>query len=147
MAIVATTLVIGAGTGDASPGEFVARINGARANAGRAALQPHSELSARAQEWAAYMASRGQISHSNVGARVKSDWERLGENVGKGSSVDQVHQMFMNSSAHRANILDAGFQYVGVGTAWRDGQLYVSEIFMRAKSAAAPVARPAPAPR
>ena len=141
---VAVALTAGAGSGGASSGDFVARINGARSSRGLASLATHSELNARAQEWAQYMASRGAISHSNVSARVKAPWERLGENVGRGGSVDQIHSMFMNSASHRGNILDGGFQYVGVGTAVRDGQIYVAQIFMRMRGTAAAAA---PAPR
>lgn len=148
MAVGLVTVVIaltaGAAGSGASSGDFVARINGARSSRGLTALATHSELNARAQEWAQYMANRGAISHSNVGARVKAPWERLGENVGRGGSVDQIHSMFMNSASHRGNILDGGFQYVGVGTAERDGQIYVAQIFMRLRGTAAAAAAPAP---
>lgn len=141
--VSACTVVAAAAPSSASDsGDLVALTNSSRARSGVAALATHSELMARAQEWSNYMASQGRISHSNVGARVKSNWETIGENVGVGSSVAQVHQMFMNSSGHRANILNPAFQYIGVGTTNRDGRVYVAEIFMRLRGASsAPVVR------
>lgn len=127
-------------------GDLIALTNSSRASAGLAALAPHPELMARAQEWSDYMASHGRISHSDVGTRVKSDWEKIGENVGVGSNVSEVHQAFMNSAGHRANILEPAFQYIGVGTTVRDGRVYVAEIFMRLRGSSAPVVR-APAVR
>lgn len=129
--------------------ELVSRTNSSRAQAGVASLSTHAELMARAQEWSNYMASQGRISHSNAGSRVKARWEKIGENVGVGSSVAEVHRMFMASAGHRRNIMDPAFQYIGVGTTWRDGRVYVSEIFMRLGSGgsaapAAPVRRVAP---
>src|SRR5205814_1151597 len=67
----------------------------------------------------------------------------LGENVGMGQNVDQIHQAFMNSEHHRENILDAGFNQVGIGVIVVDGGMFVTEDFLYAKGG--PVtARPTP---
>lgn len=139
--VAACTLVVAASPSAASDaGELVSRTNSSRAQAGVAALATHPELMARAQEWSNHMASQGRISHSNAGSRVRASWEKIGENVGVGSSVAEVHRMFMASSGHRRNIMDPAFQYIGVGTTWRDGRVYVSEIFMRLGSGTAATA-------
>ncbi len=52
-----------------------------------------------------------------------------GENVGKGTSVAAAHSHFMNSSDHRAAILNPKFNSVGVGAACSGGTLYVTEDF------------------
>src|SRR5205807_5031919 len=42
----------------------------------------------------------------------------------------QIQQAFMNSAAHRDNILSTSYTQIGVGTArGSDGQLYVDELF------------------
>ena len=47
-------------------------------------------------------------------ARVVPDWRRVGENVGVGYDVTQLHNAFMGSSGHRANIMG---DYNQVGSA------------------------------
>jgi uncharacterized protein YkwD len=58
-----------------------------------------------------------------------TNWRELGENVGVGSTVTTLHSAFMNSPAHKANILYSGFRYVGVGAIQADGRLWVTVIF------------------
>ncbi|MFZ7103662.1 MAG: CAP domain-containing protein [Peptococcaceae bacterium] len=58
------------------------------------------------------------------------DFRYAGENLGKTSSVTKAHQGFMNSSVHRAAILNEGYTYVGIGVDYKNGStLYVTEIF------------------
>ncbi len=38
-----------------------------------------------------------------------------GENIAGNRSVDSAHQALMNSSGHRANILNANYNYIGIG--------------------------------
>ena len=47
---------------------------------------------------------------------VTGVWQALGENVGVGLDANQLHDEFMASSGHRANIL-GDYNYVGIGTA------------------------------
>ncbi len=61
--------------------------------------------------------------------RRVTNWVTLGENVGVGSTVTSLHQAFMNSPAHRDNILYDSYRYVGVGAIKRDGRLWVTVIF------------------
>jgi hypothetical protein len=46
--------------------------------------------------------------------------------------VDAIHDAFMASSVHRAGIL-GNYEKVGIGTTWKDGTLWVTEVFFRAK--------------
>jgi len=57
-------------------------------------------------------------------------WTSIGENVGYGSSVDQVHQSFMGSSGHRANILKASYSHVGIGVVASGGTAWVTLDFV-----------------
>jgi hypothetical protein len=92
------------------------------------------------------MIATGDIYHSSSGelsAAAGSGWERVGENVGRGQSPSSLHQAFMNSSGHAANIL-GDYNYVGVGTdTSSDGTLYVTVVFMK-KGDTAPSTTDAP---
>jgi hypothetical protein len=84
----------------------------------------------------------GAIFHSSsaqLGAAGGSGWDKMGENVGKGQSPSSLHQAFMNSPGHKANIL-GDYNYVGVGTGSKDGYLYVTVIFMKKGSTSPPAA-------
>ena len=115
----------------AAESDFIARINSLRASRGLGALQQHSVLTAKAQAWAAHMAATGCLCHSNLSDGVTVGWRKLGENVGRGPGVLSLHDAFVNSPAHQANMLDGAFGYVGVGVAYGGGQMWVSEVFMQ----------------
>jgi hypothetical protein len=135
VAMVAMTLVVvRPAMADASQeADFVSRANGARASSGAAALRVDGELTAIARRWSGKMAAAKQLSHNpNLAKEVTADWEKLAENVGFGASVESIHQAFMNSAAHRANILDPALTHIGVGVVVDDeGQIWVTEVFMR----------------
>lgn len=122
----------------AAEGDFIGRINGLRASRGLGALQQHPVLTAKAQAWAAHMAATGCLCHSNLSDGVTVGWHKLGENVGHGPSVASLHDAFVNSPAHQANMLDGAFGYVGVGVAYGGGQMWVAEEFMQGDAPAAP---------
>lgn len=138
----------------ASPGDearFLSLTNGARAQAGAPALRTAVDLVAFARHHSDEMAASGRIYHSSDLESGVHGWEAVAENVGRGSSVDYVHQLFMQSATHRHNIVDPRYTEVGIGVTWRGDTLYVTEIF-RQPVAPAPAATvpttlaPAPAP-
>ncbi len=95
---------------------LVALFNGARSGEGVGALSTSPVLTAHAVDWAAHMASTGELAHSNWRPLVSGG----GENVGVGfSSAQAVFEGWMGSAIHRSNILDASNVVVGVG-AWID---------------------------
>jgi hypothetical protein len=130
MAIVVMSLGLALPAQAGTEGAFVAKINASRAAAGLPALSTHSDLVPDARAHSAEMMAAGQIYHTTNLGSVASGWEALGENVGAGPSVDSLHNAFMGSSGHRANIL-GDFNYVGVGTVEQDGVIWVTVIFMR----------------
>jgi hypothetical protein len=157
VAMVAMTLVaVRPAMADAGQeAEFVSRANGARSGSGAGSLKVDGELTAVARRWSAKMAAANQLSHNpNLAKEVSADWEKLAENVGFGPSVDSIHQAFMNSAGHRANILDGALTHIGVGVVVDgDGQIWVTEVFMRLRGGAgggggggspAPTAAPTP---
>ncbi len=113
-------------------GQFVSKINAARAASGKAPLEVYWDLTDDARAQSAAMAAKGSIYHNPGLSGVTSGWQKLGENVGVGFDVDMLHQAFMDSAGHRANIL-GDFNYIGVGVKIDDaGLMWATMIFMKA---------------
>jgi Cysteine-rich secretory protein family len=131
----------------ADEARFVALVNAARAQNGAAPLTVDAELTQLARDWAAQMAAAGAISHAKpISAGVTQDWQKLGENVGKGPSVDPIMDAFIASPGHYANLMDPAFTKIGVGVVYADGVLYTTHRFMQLRGdAAAPPPTQAPA--
>lgn len=122
---------------------FVAAINQSRAAAGLAALATDPAASQVARGWSGQMAGRDLLQHNpnlqaEVEAYVTTAWQRIGENVGVGYGVSSLHDAFMNSSGHRANIL-GDYNRVGVGVV-RDasGRIWVTVVFIKGPALAPP---------
>jgi uncharacterized protein YkwD len=87
----------------------------------------------KAENWADNMAYRGYIYHSNLPSGMESvNWTTIGENVGRGYDLAPIHQAFMESPTHKANIL-GNYTHVGVGVSYNGSQdlYYVSYVFYR----------------
>jgi hypothetical protein len=130
----------------AAEGAMTGSINGLRASRGLAGLGTHPVLTAKAQAWAANMAARNTLYHSNLADGVTVGWNKLGENVGYGPDVNRVFQAFVNSPPHFANMVDGAFQWVGVGVAYGGGRMWVAVEFMNGAPPPAPPAPPPPPP-
>ena len=119
--------------------DFFSAANSARANAGLPSYTYAGDLAAAARAQAARMASSGELYHNpNLGGSV-SNWQGLAENVGVGPDWQTIHQALMNSSSHRAAILDSGYTQMGVGTVVdKDGTMWVAEVFRLPAGASAP---------
>ena len=96
---------------------------------GAPALGWNNTLAAKAQAWADHMAATNTLSHSVLTQGVGGGWSTLGENVGTGGAVHDVHVGFMNSPVHRADILNPSFSSMGVGVAQNGGRVWVAEVF------------------
>ena len=95
---------------------FHSRINAERSQRGQNTLSWSEDLAVVARRHANRMADEGNLYHNpNLRSDV-DNWEVVGENVGYGPNVEDLHQAFMNSNSHRANILDGSYTQVGVGT-------------------------------
>ena len=57
-------------------------------------------------------------------------WRAIGENVGYSSSVDQVHELFMESAGHRANILKPDYSQIGIGVVRSGSTVWVTLDFV-----------------
>lgn len=112
--------------------QFIDLINQERTSRGLSPVKEYWDLTDDARIHSYDMLTDGQIYHtSNLAGVTSSGWEALAENVGAGPTVSSLHTAFMNSSGHRTNIL-GNYNYVGIGIAKSsNGQLWVTEIFMR----------------
>jgi uncharacterized protein YkwD len=109
--------------------QFVSSINSARHSVGRPALSTSSELASVARAWAAKMASSNTLKHNpNLTSQI-TNWRYAGENVGVGGDVSGLHQAFMDSAPHKANILDRDYTQIGVGVVVAGGRMWVAEVF------------------
>jgi uncharacterized protein YkwD len=110
---------------------FVRKMNEAREQAGKGRLRLDPEISKVSKVHTRAMAKENSLYHTStsvLGRRV-TNWILLGENVGVGGTVSSLHSAFMNSPAHRANILLSSFQHVGVGVIQANDRLWVTVTF------------------
>jgi hypothetical protein len=120
---------------------FLSAINSTRSSSGLGPLTMESGLQSHARGHTSDMIAADEIYHSSsaeLQAAAGSGWDKLGENVGRGGSVSSLHQAFLDSPGHKANIL-GDYNYVGIGTDTSDnGVLYVTVVFMKKGSTASP---------
>lgn len=111
--------------------EFLQLLNDERRAHGQPGLMVMPELVAGARGQTAAMSAADELFHNpSLGSVLADGWEKLGENVGVGYDVEGLHQAFMNSPGHRANVLDDGYEYVGIGvTLEDDGKIWVAFVF------------------
>ena len=112
----------------------LALVNTERARAGVPALAVSSGATAVAEQWSAQMAGAKRLSHNpnlagSLAANGVTGWRTAAENVGYGASVESVHQMFMQSPGHRANILNRAVTQAGVGVVVANGTTWVTIVF------------------
>lgn len=126
--------------GNLSPAEqeMIGLINQARAAAGRAPLAADPQLMVAARAKSQDMLTNNYFSHgsptygpfpgvlNHFGVRYRM----AGENIARAQSVAQAHTMFMQSSGHKANILNPSYTHVGVGVAGGSGGLFITEEFI-----------------
>jgi hypothetical protein len=132
-AVATVTLGLSAVADPASEAGFLAKINASRAANGLAALSVDGGLRSHARKHTQDMIDADKIYHSTgdeLKAAAGAGWSKLGENVGRGGTVDSLHKAFMASPGHKANIL-GDYNYAGIGTASSDGVLYVTVVFMK----------------
>jgi hypothetical protein len=142
---------------DGGPGDAEAviaqRLADARASAGVPALQRSGDLDAVAREWSRRQASDGRMSHNpSLGGQVqpaRSWYENVGTQQGVPSVLTyreagaRLHEMWMGSAAHRANVLRTPLTDVGIGVAAVGDEIYATVVFRERSGEAA--AEPEPA--
>jgi uncharacterized protein YkwD/putative cell wall-binding protein len=114
--------------------QAVARIlndtNAARQQAGLAPLTLNSAVTAVAQNWSEQQFAAGSMAHNpSYAQQIPAGWSSAGENAAYGYTVEQVTPAWLNSPAHRANILNPAFTDIGIGYVDRDGRRYFTQNF------------------
>ena len=105
---------------------FYELLNGARTARGLGALQVDAGVAAVAVDWSGRMAADNSLHHrpdlvAAISA-VEANWQGAGENVGVSNDpgigtvtiVETLHNKFMNSPEHFANIV-GDYNRVGIG--------------------------------
>lgn len=143
-------------------------MNGARVNNGLRALQQNGTLVSLARWRSKDQVDRDYFSHTVLGTSyqvyhwydtngLKYTWggENIGWNNGyaDGDSPVAIHEGFMNSPSHRANMLEPSWTHGGIGAYGADGVMFLgklrnprfyTELFMQAATASTPPPPPPP---
>ena len=116
--------------------QVVALVNAERAKYGLSALKADSRVQQAAQVRAAETVQSfshtrpNGSSFSTALTEVGVSYTRSGENIAYGQSTpQQVVNAWMNSSGHRANILNESFTTIGVGYTVVNGTAYWAQLF------------------
>lgn len=129
--------------GTGTPQDEILRLtNVERQKAGCGPLLFDASLTAAAQAHSADMATNNYFSHTGLNGSTHisraraAGWPNssVSENIAAGSTTPAATiQMWMNSSGHRANILDCGSTHLGVGYAQGGGtyRYYWTQAFGR----------------
>ncbi|HUR08868.1 MAG TPA: CAP domain-containing protein, partial [Nonomuraea sp.] len=130
-------------------GAFLTLLNRSRTSAGLPALQLDTGLANTARTWSGTMASKNSLYHDpnllNIVAALEPRWQSGAENVGFGYQVQQLHDAFMASAGHRANIMSSRFNRVGIGVVYAGTKIWVTARFIQGPALTA-AAAPAPTP-
>ena len=143
-------------------------MNGARVNNGLRALQQNGTLVSLARWRSKDQVQRNYFDHTILGTAYQVyHWYDLnglkytwgGENIGWNNGYSDadspvaIHEGFMNSPGHRANILEPSWTHGGVGAYGADGVTFLgklrnprfyTELFMQAATATTPPPPPPP---
>jgi uncharacterized protein YkwD len=122
------------------------RLNAERRARGLAALDWDDDLARIAADWSAQMARTGDFRHRDLGAAGglpgMAKFSALGENIawveGYPSMGSQLHLGWMRSEGHRANLLQRGFDSVGIGVVCSGGRAWATQNFGRLDVSGAP---------
>ncbi len=120
--------------------QLLEAANRDRAAAGLPPLQWDMALAASARQHAQRMAQANTLSHQFAGelplqqrvTQAGARFSLIAENVAEGPSAGNLHQQWMNSPPHRANLLDPELNAVGIAVVQGAGMLFAVEDFSAA---------------
>lgn len=120
---------------------LIADVNRTRIVHGLHALVVVAGATDVARRWSWHLAGAQALSHNpslvtSLESAGSSAWTMISENVGTASASNPgaLFSAYMNSAPHRANILDAGARYVGVGVVQRGSAAWNTLDFVNAYS-------------
>ena len=110
-------------------------VNQARKANRKATVVVDDPAMTKAQGWSDHMAGTGVLEHTGGGSKLDTrgltNWCSVAENVGVGPSVQAVHDAFLASSVHKANML-GNYQRIGTGVTTKGSRVWMTEIYLRA---------------
>ncbi|WP_112137769.1 CAP domain-containing protein [Glycomyces dulcitolivorans] len=117
--------------------EVLAIVNDRRSENGCGDLARDSRLDTAARLHAEDMAVNDYFDHTSQDGRSPTDRANaqgyeggVGENIAYGyPDAEAVMEGWMNSEGHRANILNCGYDDIGIGAYDRDGTIYWVQMF------------------
>lgn len=117
--------------------EMLGYINSARAEANLSPLTLDSELCQGAYLKSQDMAVNGYFSHTSPTYGSPFDmmkglgitYRTAAENIARNGSVSGAHKALMNSSGHKANILNPAFNKIGLGFYQKGSDVFVTQWF------------------
>jgi uncharacterized protein YkwD len=144
-----------------SEASLVALTNRARASAGLRALNVDPTLTSIARWRSKDMIEQDYFSHDIPGYGRNGVFAKLheidycyksaGENIGwntypDGEATSAIQQMFMDSSAHRANLLGSAYEVIGVGAYKGSGDKKMWTVLFADRCGTSPTPTPKPTP-
>ncbi len=118
---------------------LLAAANQERAAHGIGPLHLDVKLGVAARQHALEMVRHGNISHQFAGeadlasraGAAGAHFSLVTENVAEAQNSAQIHDLWMHSAGHRANLLDAKVDSIGISVIQDRGQLYAVEDFTK----------------
>ena len=123
--------------------EVFTRLNAKRAELGLPALKLDASLTQVAQNWSNGQAATSTMAHNPyVSAQIPAGWRAWGENVGWTSATDssaasRLHNAWVASPGHYANMTKSTFTHVGIGWAVGPNGSYATQVFAQYPSTVA----------
>lgn len=154
VALTAWAPVASAGTAYDMEQQILALMNRDREARGLVKYRKWSDLAVVAGRRATRMAERNTMTHTAAGGNVGTElnrngiqWYNWGEAIGKtgyawgSQAAANLYSMWKASSGHRALLFNSGFNYVGIGVAYRSSnkQTYASIVFTDSRDHTRPV--------
>ena len=126
--------------------QLMALANRSRAQAGNGPLKWDSSLAAAASQHCLRMAAEGPISHRYAGeadlstraGQAGAHFDVIEENVAIGPNPIGIHDEWMHSPGHRANLLSPEVNLVGIAVVSARGVLYATADYARSVEALSP---------
>jgi hypothetical protein len=118
---------------------LLAAANQERAALGLSQLHRDPRLAQAAAAHAREMAAHAAISHqfpgepelTARGAAAGVPFSAISENVGEAPTAPQIHDLWMHSEHHRANLLDSSIDAAGISVIARGNELFAVEDFAK----------------
>jgi uncharacterized protein YkwD len=134
-AVALVAALVLSGCWSSNQNKILTLTNDARKANGKPALAGNVQAMNKAQKWAQHMADTGVLEHSGGGAAIDPSglpkWCAVGENVARGTSIQNDFDIWMASRVHKGNILGA-YTHIGTGVVRKDGVVWAVQIFYRA---------------